>query len=254
MSSIKEYAFEVEQERCLAWIKRQYGVEVDPDEDPETWEVLSAEYSAMLDAEMEEAEYRWLERHSHNEFFNDFSRELATASDLLELGQDDQRSQTVYKLVYAHAVTLLEALISSVVRTLVVNYESVMMNVATGYEELSKKKFTLKEVAMQPKGVESIVLKALTELSFHNPSTIKTVLDAMFGKHMLGLKLDEISPICIKRHDIVHRNGRTVDDEPIHFDCAEVLQAIMTIREFAADLKRRIYNAVQQLEQEASPF
>jgi hypothetical protein len=57
MSSIKEYAFEVERKRCLAWIKRQYGVEVDPDEDPETWEVMSAKYSAMLDAEMEEDEY-----------------------------------------------------------------------------------------------------------------------------------------------------------------------------------------------------
>lgn len=254
MSSTKEYAFEVEQERCLAWIKRQHGMEIDPAEDPETWERLSAEYSSAMEADAEEAEYRWLGRHSHNELFSEFSMELATANNLLELNQNDPKAQTVYKLVYAHAVTLLESLISSVVRRLIVHYEPLMINVATRYEELSKKKFTLKEIVLQPKGVESIVLKTLTELSFHNPATIKTVMDAMFGKHMSGLKLDDISPICIKRHDIVHRNGRTVDDEPIVIGAAEVRHAIVAIRDFSTDLKRRIYNAVHELEQQDSPF
>ncbi|UQY33049.1 hypothetical protein K8U54_15065 [Pseudomonas fulva] len=252
MSSIKEHFFEREQELCLAWIKKTYGIEIDPDEDFETWERMAAEYSSMRDAFEEEAEYRWLERHSHNTFFNEFLQELATASDLLNQPLDTDKAQTLYKLVYAHSVTLLESLISSVIRSLVVSHPTFMLNIAKDYDDLSKKKFTLKEIIDQPKGMESIVLNTLSTLSFHNPSTIKTVMGAAFGKHMSELDLNKISPICSTRHDIVHRNGRTIDDLPIQLDLAQVQQAILTIRAFATDLRGRIYNAVE--DDESEPF
>jgi len=252
MSTTTEHYFEVEQERCLTWIKATYGIDIDPDEEPETWERLSAEYSSMQDAFEEEAEYRWLERHSHNMFFNEFAQELATASDLLNQPLDSDKAQTLYKLVYAHSVTLLESLISSVVRSLVVSHPAFMVNIAKGYDDLSKKKFTLTEIIDQPKGMESIVLNTLSTLSFHNPSTIKTVMSAAFGKHMVGLDLNKISPICSKRHDIVHRNGRTIDDVPVQLDLAQVQQAILTIRAFVTDLRGRIYQAVE--EDESEPF
>ncbi|WP_414156196.1 hypothetical protein [Pseudomonas sp. BNK-30] len=84
MSSIKEYYFEKQQENCIAWIREQYGIEIDPDEHPDAWEDLAGEYSAMLEAE--EAEYQWLNRHTHSEFFLLFANELATASSLLNVG------------------------------------------------------------------------------------------------------------------------------------------------------------------------
>ncbi len=252
MSSTKEYYFEVQQERFLAWAKDNHGIELDQDEDAETWERLSLEYSSMQDAMEEEAEYRWLRRHPHTEFFNEFARELVTASALLDQPLAIDKAQTLYKLVYAHAVTLLESLVSSVVRSIVAGNPVFVAHMATGYDELSKRKFTLKEIIEQPKGVESIVLKTLSDLSFHNPHTIKAVMDSAFGKHMKGLDLRGISPICAKRHDIIHRNGRTIDDDPIKLDLAEVTQGITVIRAFAADLQSRIYNALE--EEESEPF
>ncbi|XVJ48139.1 hypothetical protein ACDZ94_04160 [Pseudomonas sp. UBT] len=240
MSSIKEYFFEVQQENCIEWIRQQYGIEIDPDEDEEHWAELAGEYSAMLEAG--EAEFEWLNRHSHSEFFHEFSAELATASSMLTLGSS-QHADTLSKLVYAHVVTLMEALISSVVRKLIVSEQILLMNLVAGYKKLSGITVTLKQIAEEPKVVEVIVLKALSELSFHNVATINQVLHAMFGEHMKGLGLNEIGRICSKRHDIVHRNGKTVEDQPIELTSQEVQQAIRTISEFAEDLKSRIYNA-----------
>ncbi|VVN81539.1 hypothetical protein [Pseudomonas fluorescens] len=56
MSSVKEHFFELQQQRCIEWIKQVYGVDID--EDDERWAELAAEYSAMLDAEEEEAEFQ----------------------------------------------------------------------------------------------------------------------------------------------------------------------------------------------------
>jgi len=69
----------------------------------------------------------------------------------------------------------------------------------------------------------------------------------MFGDHMKGLDLGGIGRICAKRHDIVHRNGKTVQDEPVVLTPVEVREALTTIRAFAADLKVRIYDALNDL-------
>lgn len=252
MGSTKDYYFEVQQENFIAWAKDNHGIELDQDEDPDTWERLGLEYSSMQDAMEEEAEYRWLRRRPYTEFFNEFARELVTASELLEQPLAIDKAQTLYKLVYAHAITLLESLISSVVRSIVAGNPVFIAHIAIRYDDLSKRKFTLKEIIDHPKGVESIVLKTLSDLSFHNPHTIKAVMDSVFGKHMKGLDLRGISPICAKRHDIIHRNGRTISDDPINLDLEEVRQVITVIRAFAADLEGRIYNAVE--EEESEPF
>jgi hypothetical protein len=69
----------------------------------------------------EEAEYRWLERHSYNYLFRDFVREIAIATCLIQLGHDKAHVYTVNKMVYVHAVTILETFIVMTVRTLVVS-------------------------------------------------------------------------------------------------------------------------------------
>jgi hypothetical protein len=141
----------------------------------------------------------------------------------------------------------LETLISSVVRKLVVSDQRLMLKLTAKHENLHKRTITLKEIAEQPKAVEAIGHKVLSELSFHNVSTIREVLSAMFGGHMKGLELGGIGRICAKRHDIVHRNGKTLQDEPIVLLPTEVWEAITTISVFAADLKAPTYNGLDKL-------
>lgn len=245
MSSIKEHFFEVQQESCAEWIRQTYGLDIDPYEDEEQWEELAGEYSAMLDAQ---AEIQWLNRHSHQEFFIEFEAELTAASSLLTAANISGHANSVYKLVYAHTVTLMETLISSVVRKLVVSDEGLLMSLAAGYNKLGIITVTLKEIAEQPKLVESIALKLLTDQTFHNVSTIKEVLGVMFGDHMKGLNLAGVGRLCGKRHDIVHRNGKTRDDQPIELSHDEVNQAITTVRDFAQDVQRRIEAALKEID------
>lgn len=69
---------------------------------------------------------------------------------------------------------------------------------------------------------------------------------------MDDLELGEIGRICSKRHDIVHRNGKTRDDQPIELTLQEVQRAIGAIRNFAEDLNTRINAALS--EQESDEF
>lgn len=251
MSASKDLFFEIEAQQCRLWIYNQYGLDVNAEDTTGLWNELYDEYIEMLDAE--QAEYLWLERHSHNQFFHEFSTDLTTANSLLTLAGNKTQANTTYKLVYAHAVTLLEALISTVVRKLVISEHRLMLNLVTEYDALSKRTIPLKQVAQDPAIVQGIVLKVLSELSFHNVATIREILSAMFGDHMKGLELADIARICNKRHDIVHRNGKTVDDEPIDLSIEDVQQAIHDIEVFAADLKRRVYEALEEKDTKVQP-
>lgn len=214
---------------------KDYLIETEENERAENW--------ALLDAEWD-----WLNRHSHSHFFHEFSIELARAKDLLITSSESMHIGTINKLVYAHAVTLMEAFISSAVGKLVVDDQGLLLNLVDEYKVLSGMKVTLKEVLQQPKIVEKRVIATLAEQSFHNVSTINQVLGAMFGEHMRGLDMSEVASICEKRHHIVHRNGKTLDDQPIELTQQDVQIAINTISDFVENLKDRIYTALTERE------
>lgn len=250
MSSVKDYLFEVEQERFLDWAGNRLNRD-DLDEESQAYQALAQEYSDMMDAYDQEAEYRWLERQSFHEQYMEFSSELERAIMLLRHSEHGPYIQTSCKLVYAHAVTLLETMISTSVQALVLRDRSFMLNIAKQIETILRgKKFTLLEIAEHPKGVEGVILKSLSELTFHNPATIKNVLCVLIGDRMKDLDVSPIVPICKVRHDIVHRNGKTIDDKVITLEPHEVFRAMDTIDAFALDISRRIRDSLDELRED----
>ncbi|TBU75830.1 hypothetical protein DNK06_17870 [Pseudomonas daroniae] len=251
MGSMKEHLFELESERRAEWIRGRLG---NPDADEYTpgWEELEAEYADMLAWLDEEAEYRWLERHSYNRLYSDFVHEIAIATSLLQLGQGQVHAYTVNKMVYVHAVTLLETFIGTTVRTLVVSTPQFMASMVANVDELNgKQKYTLKQIAQHPKGVSGVILSVLSNLTFHNPATIRNVLHAMIGKRAEGLDLGPFSSICETRHDIVHRNGKTIDDETIPLEAKEVQHSLSQISRLAQEIRDRIHEALDDLSKDA---
>lgn len=244
MSKMKDHFFEVEQERFLEWAKGRLGGE-EPDEESEAFEALAQEYSDMNDAFEQEAEYRWLQRQSFHEQYIEFSSELDRAHVLLRDSVGGPHVQMTCKLVYAHIVTLLETMISTSVQALVLRDKAYLLNIVRQIESIQKgKKFPLVEIAEHPRGVEGVILKTLSEITFHNPSTIKTVLVALMGDCMKDLDVSGIASICKVRHDIVHRNGKTVTDEPISIEPEQVYEAMNTVNALASDISRRIFDAL----------
>jgi hypothetical protein len=244
MSKIKDHFFEVEQERFLEWARARHGGDF-LDEESEAYEALAQEYSDMNDAFEQEAEYQWIQRQSFHEQYIEFSAELDRARVLLRDSANGPHAQTTCKLVYAHSVTLLETMISTSVNALVLKDKAFLLNMARQIESIQKgKKISLMEIAEHPRGVEGVILKAISEITFHNPATIKTVLVALIGDGMKDLDVSGFGLICKVRHDIVHRNGKTVEDEPITLTPEQVYEAMETIDDLASSISRRIFDVL----------
>lgn len=206
---------------------------------------MAQEYSSMNDAFEQEAEDQWLQRKSFHEQYIEFSTELDCARVLLRDSVNGPHTQTTCKLVYARSVALPEPMISASVNALVLADKAFLLNIARHIESIQKgKKFSLMEIAEHPRGVEGVILKALSEITFHNPATIKTVLVALVGDGMKDLDVSVFAPISKVRHDIVHRNGKTVEDEPISLTHEQVYEAMDKIDDLASNISRRIFDAL----------
>ena len=247
MSTTKDYIFEIEQKAFLDWAGDRLDQDA-PDEESQAYQALAQEYSDMMDAYDQEAEYMWLERQSFHEQYIEFGSELRGAIMLLRHSEHGPHVQMTCKLVYAHAVTLLETMISTSVQALVLKDKAFLLNIAKQIETIQRgKKFSLLEIAEHPKGVEGVILRSLSDLTFHNPATIKNVLNVLIGDRMKSLDVSPIAPICKVRHDIVHRNGKTIDDEIITLEPCEVFRAMDTIDAFASDVSRRIRETLDEM-------
>jgi hypothetical protein len=68
---------------------------------------------------------------------------------------------------------------------------------------------------------------------------------ALVGDGMKDLDVSVFAPISKVRHDIVHRNGKTVEDEPISLTPEQVYEAMDTIDDLASNISRRIFDALR---------
>jgi hypothetical protein len=242
MGSTKEYWMEMQEDEKSDWIREQLGDEF-ADEDTEGWDELSSQYNDMQEHLREsadlEAEFRWYKQHSYSEMHECFNNNIDDLKDLLRNNISLQYEDTYYKMVFAHAVTLLESFLSDTVKSLVVSNKECLANAIINIEELKKKKFSLTEFTNQKDGVIGLVLKELSEILYHNIPKVIKILEAILG---CSITVDQkkVCYITSVRHDVVHRNGKTVEGRIIDLDIDTVVQSIENIEQFVLALQLQI--------------
>jgi len=238
LGSAKEYWFQIQEEERDRWIREHLDDE-EADKETEGWDELAHEFAMMLEAQELEAEYQWFKKQSYSEIHKTFIREIKTLRELVTTQVAIHHEQTFYKMMYAHSVTLLESFLGDTVKSLVVKNNKYFENAIRNVDDLKKSKFSLTEISVQADGALGLAVKSLSDVLYHNIPKVSKILDAILGCE-LSLKLDKTVHITKVRHDIVHRNGKTIKDDLIHIDVDTVKQAIDDIEEFVESLQLKL--------------
>jgi len=238
VGAVKGYWFQVQEEERERWIREHLDDE-DADEETERWDELANEYDMMLEAQEFEAEYQWFKKQCYSALHDIFINEIDKLKELFDTQVAIQHEQTIYKMIYAHSVTLLESFLSDTVKSLIIRKTEYFENAIRNVEDLKKSKFNLSEISTQTNGAVGLAVKTLSTILYHNIPKVSQILNSIVGCK-LSLEIDRMGYITSVRHDIVHRNGRTTEGALIDIDKDTVKQAITDIEEFVDKLQIKL--------------
>jgi hypothetical protein len=176
-----------------------------------------------------------------------FTVQLQNVMEVAHFNNTHDFKRIVYSMVYSHAVTLLESFISQSLTALAERYDELLIGLASHYDAKKREKMTLMDVVVHPGGIKGKIKKNLSDDLFHNPETIRTIFFDMFGEDGKGVDIGKLAPIIKRRHDIVHRNGTSVNGSVLRIELDMLNSDIKHIQELALDLNERITNAVLKL-------
>lgn len=143
-------------------------------------------------------------------------------------------SNTIIKMSYAYAVTLLESFLGDTLKSLISEDEQFLKNAVANFKILKNVKLT--ELIESDLDVNNLVLKYISDFLYHNiPNTIEMYEQILGNK--IKIDISNVVKITKLRHDIVHRNGKSIDGKNITLNFQDFTQAINEIKEFAGVLQ-----------------
>ncbi|WP_024698482.1 hypothetical protein [Pseudomonas avellanae] len=194
--------------------------------------------------EQYEAEMKWFEEHPFLETYSIFTGKLRQLRLLVSRKADPFDAAMLQKMAYVHAVTLFEAMVGDVLKATVLAYPHLMNRMVSKLGEDKNRKFQLREIA--DLGLNGIVLGILNEQLYHNPVTVKHFVSIIAGQPLPDTYMAAMQEVIDKRHDLVHRDGKTIDDERHVIDENTVITSIGLIENFANDIFENLEAAMKE--------
>ncbi|MDH0177342.1 hypothetical protein N7319_19255 [Aeromonas dhakensis] len=240
----------MQEQRADEWIRERLSDD-SLDEDSEEYLQLAEEYSNYKEHLLEEAEWRaelqWLKENGSSSIHKFFISELDALKIMASSNFNNRQKMAfmlhtdiVVKMSYAYAVTLLESFLGDSLKSLISQDEQLLKNALCKFKILKNVKVT--ELAETNLDVRSLVLKSVSEVLYHNIPNVVEMYEQVLGTK-LDIDISKIVKVTKLRHDIVHRNGKTIDGNKFSLNAEDFNQAIDDIKEFSNLLQTAINKA-----------
>jgi hypothetical protein len=235
MSMTKDYFIEMEEQRRDAWIATNFP---EAEEDSEEWDSAAQEFGWFQD---------WMEAAAEQQYFEASlasipARQAEALKGLRELEEllESRQPNIVLCMTYIQTVSLLDSFLMYSARGLL-NHEShlkIFMQQASSLVRNKEQRLKLldpKWSEQEPEvntPVNAYIWRAqalVAEMTFQKPRAIRRYFTTMLTTPH-DWPLDDLEVVIRTRNDLVHRNGVSVNHEPIHIWPDKVLDAIRRVR------------------------
>jgi hypothetical protein len=234
-----------ESEAMYDWIEENYGDDAG-EEGSDSWNEAVQAFEDYCEKEQQLEEERfWQDEYDYYLTLTLKDADLILSKDLTELKamlidtRNDVSNQTFCKMVYAHAVTILEVYLEDVVKALIMSNEEYLGNTIKNVPSIRDTKLKLSDISLGNGGIKKFVLAKLSDNLFHNIPKALEILSGVIGKR-LDVAMDDICNVTSNRHDIVHRNGKNKEGEMLVIDATVTLSAVNAVETFTNHLRLKL--------------
>lgn len=177
-------------------------------------------------------EYFYSVIYDNYEFTETLKDNLNNIKRLLSIELNGELQQNMYKMLFVNVITALETFLSDAFIGTVLKDKELLRKLVSSNPDFAERKFTLNQIFDRYETIEKEVKTYLVDLIWHNLAKVrqmfKSTLCIDFPKDMSA-----IFQGIIKRHDIVHRNGRTKSGDIVTVSRDELIKLMNDVNKFA---------------------
>jgi hypothetical protein len=144
-------------------------------------------------------------------FYDVFATAILDTKSLMTLSPDNT---TLARLLYANVITAMETYLSDTLKKQVITREAIRRRFVQSNERF-KDKITVQEIFRKLEGLNEEIIQSIDTMSFHNLGKTAGLYNSVLDTQFPSAHMAELQIAVEKRHDIVHRNGKTIQDKAI---------------------------------------
>ncbi len=173
------------------------------------------------------------------EYHSNFISAINDIEKLLETEIDESVSGCFYRLLFVNVITVLETYLSDAFINTVMHDPALMRRFIETTPEFQNEKVALSDVFTAIEKIEQRAKGHLVDVVWHNLERVKPMY-----RDTLGIEfpkdIGSVFRAIVKRHDIVHRNGKTKAGEEIPISRQDVIELISAIQAFTHEVDMQL--------------
>ncbi|MFZ4799712.1 MAG: hypothetical protein ACOYMA_19620 [Bacteroidia bacterium] len=244
---LSEIDFEIENNESKDGLLYNYIIEFSDNSNPEILDKIKGLEDRkrvwLQPWELDEEDHYYDEHYEailqNHQFYNSFETEIQNLKKLNDLEiSDPTLQQILIRQVYIGAIGTLETFLSETFINLTANDEDYFKNFVKSHPDFRQRKFELREIFDQNEKLKDVAKKVMLDTIYHDLPKVREMYHATFKIDFPEIK--EVFKYVHTRHDLVHRNGKTKENEKVLLSKEIVDEVILKTKDFAEELATKL--------------
>lgn len=205
---------------------------------------------------------KWFFESPYNYYDKDEYQSLITANDLLDKFhleienlqslmkieiKDDSLSDILNKQIFIGIIGIMESYLAELFIKSVFGNDQYFRNFVETHPEFAKQKFELRQIFNKSEGLKEKSKKIILDQIYHNLPTVSRMFEDTFKISFPSISV--VYQYVLKRHDLVHRNGRTKGGQDVKTDVPEINSLMGEVVQFIEQIDEKMNDKTQMSQQ-----
>lgn len=175
----------------------------------------------------------------NKEYLQKFRDELSKLKLLNALAVPDKTLKDILtRQLYISVIGTMETFLSDAFINLTNDKDEFFRNFIETHPEFKKRKFELKEIFEEYDKLKETAKVVMLDTIYHNLPSVSLMFKDTFKIEFPSIK--EVYECVLKRHDLVHRNGKTKDGTPVKPDENAVNELMEKVSNFVEEIANKL--------------
>jgi hypothetical protein len=175
----------------------------------------------------------------NKDYLQKFKDEIANLQALNSLKIPDEDLKAIlHRQLFISVIGTMETFLADAFINLTNDNEEFLKNFIETHPEFKKRKFKLREVFEEYAKIKETAKKVMLDTIYHNLPSVSQMFADTFKIDFPSIK--EVYKYVLKRHDLVHRNGKTKEGEAVVTDETAINELISKVTHFVIEIATKL--------------